>query len=132
MTFRRATFDIIEKDHLFQTQDLFSLPPLKTILEIFKELLVWGNSTSEAEPPSHTRHRADTVSSSAFYSSTPLNIQSSVRLRQTQHNLTFEDRVTSRHILLTLFSATIRNTLLHISVNTLQCHTPQHTVTHLC
>ena len=40
MTFRRATFDIIEKCHLFQTQDLFFLSPLKMILENFKELLV--------------------------------------------------------------------------------------------
>jgi hypothetical protein len=29
MTFRRATFDIIEKDHLFQTQDLFFFAPIK-------------------------------------------------------------------------------------------------------
>jgi len=72
MTFRRATFDIIEKDHLFQTQDLFSMPPIKNDSGNFKkERLVWGDSTSEAEPPPHTSHRADTVSSSAFYGSTP-------------------------------------------------------------
>jgi hypothetical protein len=98
-----SAFDIIESYHLFPIQD-FLLHPFKNnsgkfLTSCWCEVIL--HQEQSPQPPTQPRHRADTVSSSAFYGFTPPSaphIKLRARLSHTQHNLTLYPRLTSKRL----------------------------------